>query len=287
MAEVDKEYRVKLPMFEGPFDLLLHLVKINEMEITDISLARLTHQYLDYLETMKEMDLDVAGDFLVVAATLLQIKARYLLPAELQGEEEEEEEIDETLSARELMAQLIEYRSYKEIVAQLRALEQESSGVFYRHRLPDYLDPASQEETLNLDLQLLFGAMADVLRYIERRDPHTELYERYRVEDKIEYIEARLAETGELDVTGEFTRCLNKMEIVVTFLALLELIRLRRVRVAQAGNYKAIHIYAINRDAGGNASMGGNASTGDNASTGGETPATGCQDSDNHEQKTR
>jgi segregation and condensation protein A len=287
VAETDNEYRVKLPMFEGPFDLLLHLVKINEMEITDISLAQLTHQYLDYLALMKEMDLDVAGDFLVVAATLLQIKARYLLPVELQGDEEEEEEIDETLSARELMAQLIEYRSYKEVVAELQNLEQESSGVFYRHRLPDYLDPAKQEQSLNLDLQLLFDAMANVLRYIEKRDPHTELYEHYRVEDKIEFLEARLAETGELDVTQEFMRCLNKIEVIVTFLALLELVRLARVRVAQAGNYQAIHMYAKDRDTGDNAPTGDTASADEDAPVGGETPAAPNEESEDHEQETK
>ena len=92
MAEPGGEYRVRLPFFEGPFDLLLHLVKINEMEITDVSLARLTEQYLEHLEKMKEMDLDIAGDFLVVAATLLQIKARRLLPGDPDEDEDDEDE---------------------------------------------------------------------------------------------------------------------------------------------------------------------------------------------------
>lgn len=248
MALNGNEYRVKLPIFEGPFELLLHLVKINEMEITDVSLARLTAQYLEYLELMREMDLDVAGEFLVVAATLIQIKARYLLPSDGDEEDIEEEEIDEVLSARELMQKLIEYRSYKEIVATLKDLEESSRDVFYRHRLPDFVGPDSDEGIVTSDVQLLFDAMADVLRYVEKRDPHTELFERYKVEDKIEYLEAALAGAKELDVTREFQRCLNKVEVIVTFLALLELVRLRHVRVVQPGAEKSIHIYPVDRD---------------------------------------
>jgi segregation and condensation protein A len=244
VATEGAEYRVKLPIFEGPFDLLLHLVKINEMEITDISLAKLTAQYLEHLEMMQEMDLDLAGEFLVVAATLLQIKARYLLPGELD-DEIEEEEIDEVLGARELMQQLIEYRSYKEIVAKLRELEQDSAGVYYRHRAPVPVDADPDEDAVSSDIQLLFAAMANVLRYIEKRDPHTDLFEHYKVEDKVEYIEAALAEVGEMNVTREFERCLNKIEVIVTFLALLELIRLRRVRVVQPGAEREILIYSM------------------------------------------
>jgi len=250
VAESGKEYRVKLPMFEGPFDLLLHLVKINEMEITDISLAKLTKQYLDYLEEIQEMDLDVAGEFLVVAATLLQIKARYLLPATDDEDLEEEEEIDDLLSARELMQQLIEYRSYKEIVAELKRLEDQSSGVFYRRRLPEFFDPSAGQESVRSELQLLFDAMAGVLRYIESRDPHTTLYEEYRVEDKIEYLQARVAESGELDVVREFERCLNKIEVIVTFLALLELVRLRRLRVVAGRSAQEIRVRVNNQEAG-------------------------------------
>ncbi|MCX7044322.1 MAG: segregation/condensation protein A [Candidatus Sumerlaeota bacterium] len=245
---VETEYRVKLPQFEGPFDLLLHLVKINEMEITDISLAKLTLQYLQHIEKMRAMDLDVAGDFLVVAATLLQIKARYLLPDLGDEEEEEEEEIDELLTARELLEKLIEYRSFKEIVTELKQLEEQSSGVFYRYKMPEFFVPEEGREVVRGDMQLLFEAMAGVLRYVENRSPHTTLYEEYKVEDKIEYLQARLNETGELDVIEEFERCLNKMEIIVTFLGLLELIRLKRARVAQPGPEKEIRIYSIKEE---------------------------------------
>lgn len=248
MAEPEQEYRVKLPIFEGPFDLLLHLVKINEMDITDVSLAKLTRQYLNYLEVIREKDLDVAGEFLVVAATLLQIKARYLLPDDFE-DEEDEEEIDEILSARELMNQLIEYRSYKEIVARLKEFEMESKGVFYRLRRPEFARPDGDDEGLRSDLSLLFEAMTDVLRYIDKRDPHTELYEHFKVEDKLEYLQARLSEVSEINVIEEFGRCLNKIEIIVTFLALLELTRLRRIRVVQPGPDKEILIYPVDREA--------------------------------------
>ena len=245
MAETPTEYRVRLPIFEGPFDLLLHLVKINEMEITDISLALLTRQYLEFLEKMQAMNLDVAGEFLVVAATLIQIKARYLLPRDGAEEEEEEEEIDELLSARELMQQLIEYRSYKEIIAELEQLEARSTGVFYRSRMPELLDQAEADNPVQGDLDLLFEAMAGVLRYIERRDPHTALYEKYTVEDKIEFLSAKLDDVGRLDVVREFERCLNKMEIIVTFLALLELVRLKRVRIEKTDDTQVLEIRAL------------------------------------------
>lgn len=244
MAEAAKEYRVQLPIFEGPLDLLLHLVKVNEMEITDVSLAGLTHQYLDYLEQIREMDLDVAGDFLVVAATLMQIKARYLLPGDEDEDLEDDEEMDQLLGARELMRQLIEYRSYKEIVAELKRLEDESAKVFYRSRLPGFLEAETKSDAPEGDLKLLFEAMVDVLRYIERRDPHTALFEEYRTEDKIEYLQARLRESASLDLVEEFERCLNKTEIIVTFLALLELVRLRRIRVTQDEEGGAVRITA-------------------------------------------
>lgn len=241
MTDPQDTYRVRLPIFEGPFDLLLHLVKINEMEITDVSLAQLTHQYLEYLDLLKEMDLDIAGEFLVVAATLLQIKARSLLPDEAT-DEEEEEEIDETLSARELMSQLIEYRSYKEIVAQLHELEEESAGVFYRRRPPQFTDYDAEEDDLHCDMQLLFDAMASVLRYVEKARPHTDFYEKYTVEDKIDYLKARLKEARDLDVVAEFERCLYKIEIIVTFLALLELARLRFIRVEQVAGDASLRV---------------------------------------------
>ncbi len=248
MAEPGAEYRVRLPIFEGPFDLLLHLVKINEMEITDISLAMLTKQYLVHLQQMVEMDLDVAGDFLVVAATLMQIKARYLLPRDQGEEEEEEEEIDELLSARELLQQLIEYRSYKEIVAELQHLEERSQGVYYRSKLPEFFDPRESDDSIQSELDLLFKAMANVLRFIEKRDPHTSLYEKYTVEDKIEFLSARLMENRELNIVKEFEQCLNKIEVIVTFLALLELVRLRRVKVQADDNAENITLYAVDVD---------------------------------------
>jgi len=202
-----------------------------------------------------------------VAATLLQIKARYLLP-DLGGEEDvEEEEIDELLTARELLEKLIEYRSFKEIVSELKHLEEQSSGVFYRYKMPEFFDPSEGREVVRGNLELLFEAMAGVLRFIEKRGPHTTLFEEYKVEDKIEYLQARLNETGEMDVIQEFERCLNKIEVIVTFLALLELVRLKRARVAQPGPEREIRIFSIREEP-----------------NGGEQPAP-PQDSGHHEQE--
>src|SRR5690606_19728656 len=129
--------------FEGPFDLLLHLVRVNEMDIHDISISVITRQYLEYLDIMRELDLELAGEFLVMAATLIRIKARTLLPVP-PDQEEQEEEIDEILSARELVRQLVEYRKFKEAAMKLRKKEEETSRLIFRNK--QYVPDLPEEE---------------------------------------------------------------------------------------------------------------------------------------------
>src|SRR5690606_5957026 len=126
IASSPREKRVVLPVFEGPLDLLLHLVKINEMDVTEIEISSITRQYMEYLLAMEALDLDIAGDFLVMAATLLTIKARAILPRSASEEEAPsgpEEEIDEILSTKDLIRRLVEYRKFKDYAATLRSLE--------------------------------------------------------------------------------------------------------------------------------------------------------------------
>ncbi|MBI1785148.1 segregation/condensation protein A, partial [Candidatus Sumerlaeota bacterium] len=125
------EYKVKLQVFEGPLDLLLHLVKINEMDIYDIQIAEVTKQYLEYIRLMQSLDLEVAGEFIVMASTLLNIKLRSLLPD--SGEpDEDEEELGDILTAQALMEQLVQYRKFKEAAARLQEQEEQQARIFFR-----------------------------------------------------------------------------------------------------------------------------------------------------------
>jgi len=236
-------YTIKLPVFEGPFDLLLHLIKINEMDIHDIPIAEITRQYLDYLQVMKELDLEVAGEFLVMAATLIHLKAKTLLPASSTEQNEEmSEEVGEIISARELMQKLIEYRKYKEAAAALREREQVASQIVYR-TIPVAIQPEHTEE-LSLDVTLLYQALARVLRYLDASKNFPNLTEQFTVEQKLQYVEELLASENEVDLMGIFLRCLNKIEIITTFLAVLELVRLKKARIIQNSAFDAITLVA-------------------------------------------
>jgi segregation and condensation protein A len=239
-------YTIKLPVFEGPFDLLLHLIKVNEMDIHDIPIAEITRQYLDYIHVMKELDLEVAGEFLVMAATLIHLKARTLLPAHQRDEEEgqEDEELGEILSARELMERLIEYRKFKEVAAVLREREQQHALVVYRNAPIAIVAEPSAE--LSAEVSLLYRALARVLRYLEANRSFPSLVEQFTVEQKMEYVEELLATQGEVDLMGVFLRCLNKLEIITTFLAVLELVRLKRARILQNCAFDTITLKARN-----------------------------------------
>ncbi|MGB9691490.1 MAG: segregation and condensation protein A [Candidatus Sumerlaeaceae bacterium] len=244
---MERIYTIKLPVFEGPFDLLLHLIKINEMDIHDIPIAEITRQYIDYLKVMKELDLEVAGEFLVMAATLIHLKARTLLPAHGASEDQEqaeEDEFGEILSARELMQRLVEYRKYKEVAAVLREREQEHALVLYR-TTPVAIQPETAQE-ISAEVTLLYRALARVLRYLESSRALPSLTEQFTVEQKLEYIEELLVGQKEIDLMALFLRCLNKLEIVTTFLAVLELVRLKRARIHQNCAFDTIVLVARN-----------------------------------------
>jgi len=231
-------YTIKLPVFEGPFDLLLHLIRVNEMDIHDIQVAEITRQYLAYLDMMRELDLEVAGEFLVMAATLLHLKARTLLPVP-PDPEEQEEEIDEILSAKELVRQLIEYRKFKEVASVLRVYEDQASRTLYR-TVPPPAPPVQEEEELSIETDLLFKAFARVLRFVDSPEFNPVLTEQFTVEEKIEYLQDLLAREGETNLDAVFRRCFNRQEIITTFLAVLELCRMKKVKIQQDSNFDTI-----------------------------------------------
>lgn len=233
------DYKVKLEIFEGPLDLLLYLIKRDELDIYAISIERITKQYLEYLQAFQELNLDVAGEFIVMAANLLYIKSRSLLPADQQPPEEEAEEDDPRW---ELIRQLIEYKKFKEAAAELhtRALQQEN--IFARAGVPA-ADSAQQIALAEVGIFQLINAFQNVLKRAEARAQLQEIFgENFTVSDKIETILRRVSEGRALKFSELFAGAASRVEIVVTFLALLELIRLRQVCAFQPDAFGEIEI---------------------------------------------
>jgi segregation and condensation protein A len=238
------EYKVKLEVFEGPLDLLLYLIKRDEVDIYDISIERITTQYLEYLETFRMLDLEIAGEFVVMAANLIYIKSRTLLPVHQQPPEEEGEEDDPRW---DLIRQLIEYKKFKDAAFQLRQRELVQEGLIAR--IPEKPEFKETDSLLKSEVGIfdLINAFQKVLRKIEaRREDLREIFEEnFTVSDKLEVI-LRAAQTGRsIAFSDLFAFAASRTEIVVTFLALLELIRMKQIRVAQDGAFAEIEIRRI------------------------------------------
>jgi len=237
---METDYKVKLEVFEGPLDLLLYLIKQDEIDIYDISLERITGQYLEYLQAFKELNIELAGEFIVMAANLIYLKSRSLLPVDQQPPEEDAEEDDPRW---DLIRQLIEYKKFKEAAAELhlRALEQEQ--IFARES-PSLLlqEPLRLEE---VGIFQLINAFQTVIKRIEARQDVQEIFaERFSVSEKIDFILQRVANSARLRFSDLFGAAVSRVEVVVTFLALLELIRLKQVRALQKNMFEEIEIAA-------------------------------------------
>jgi segregation and condensation protein A len=235
------DYKVKLEVFEGPLDLLLFLIKRDEIDIYDISIERITRQYLEYLQAFKELNIEVAGEFLVMAANLIYMKSRSLLPADQQPPDEEAEEDDPRW---ELIRQLIEYKKFKEVAADLHVREIEQQHRFARAAdIPDLaLAPLRLGE---VGIFQLINAFQNVIKRVEAREDLGEIFDdQFTVSDKIEVILRRIGSGGPLRFSELFEAIVSRVEIVVTFLALLELIRLRQVRAIQADPLGEIEVAA-------------------------------------------
>ena len=241
-------YRVKLDTFEGPLDLLLHLIRKSEVNIYDIPIALITEQYLGYIKLMEEMNLDVAGEFLVMAATLIHIKSRTLLPRPDPSQEDTEPEED---PREALVRRLLEHEKYKAAADMLHDRETLRGAQFGR---PDASVAAAAGEAyepeLEVDLFSLLAAFRGVLERASRRPPMVLPPDQISIEDRIRQLMARLSETEacgfeDLFLDGDGSRAF----MIVTFLALLEMIRLKRIRVSQAGSFGAIRVYKRARPA--------------------------------------
>ncbi len=227
---------IKLARFEGPLDLLLHLIKRDEIDIYDIPIAHITQQYLGYLELMRILDLEVAGDFLVMAATLMRIKAKMLLPLPGLGEEEDEGDPRE-----ELVQRLIEYRQFKEAAGTLKGREEDRRQLHERGMLPgeDEMGP------LPLAPASLFDLL-DALNRVMSRLPEQNVYEVqgevYDLDEKMALIASLAAEQGRLTFESLLLRCRVRLEMIVTFIAMLELIKLGRIAIVQTVEFGEIEI---------------------------------------------
>jgi segregation and condensation protein A len=236
---METDYKVKLEVFEGPLDLLLYLIKQDEIDIHEILLERITNQYLEYLQVFKELNINIAGEFIVMAANLIYLKSRSLLPVDQQPPDEDAEEDDPRW---DLIRQLIEYKKFKEAAAELhtRALEQE--GMFARtgEELRFETAPLPLGE---VGIFQLINAFQTVIKRIEAKGNVQEIFgEHFTVSDKIESILQRISEGETISFSGLFGEMPSRVEVVVTFLALLELIRLKQVIAIQATPFEEIEI---------------------------------------------
>lgn len=233
-------YKVKLELFEGPLDLLLYLIKKEEIDIYDIPISKITDQYLEYLELMKLLDLDIAGEFLVMAATLIHIKSKMLLPPE-QVEGEEKEELD---PRAELVKRLLEYRKFKEAAAELSDREQQQKHLFSRVGPGIKIDdsPVRDDEFFEATLFDLITAFTKVLKDIPRDVFHKVIKDEFTVSEKIHDIIHMLVEKKKLVFTELFKAAKSKFEIITIFLAILELIKIREILVIQHMAFGEIEI---------------------------------------------
>ncbi len=236
------EYKVRLEVFEGPLDLLLYLIKRDEVDIYDISLERITTQYLEFMEAFKALDLDIAGEFIVMAANLMYLKSRSLLPVSVQPPEEEAEEEDPRW---ELVRQLLEYKKFKEAALHLHDREVARENNFAR--LPEQVEAAEAERPLgDVSVFDLINAFNKILKRIDKKEDLREIFEEhYTVSDKIELIMKLMSSGVPLKFTELFSGMASRSEIVVTFLALLELVRLKQVRVGQDEPFGEIELRQV------------------------------------------
>lgn len=232
-------YRVKLDIFEGPLDLLLHLIKKNEVEITDIPVATITEQYLAYLGMLHHLSLDVAGEFLVMAATLMLIKSRMLLPPS-EGDEEEEEADPRAA----LVQQLLEYQRYREAALALSERPLLRRDVFVREASLDSSDGDVPTELPRLKVTVweLLEAFRAVLQRARPEAVHEVVAERVSLRDRVRALLQALSATHPLDFDSLFDVEAGRFEIIVTFLALLELMKMGVVRATQVERYGPIVI---------------------------------------------
>lgn len=235
------DYKVKFDVFEGPLDLLLYLIKKEEVDIYEVNLTSLATQFIEYIEVMRMLDLDIAGEFLVMASTLMYIKSRELLPVDQQIQVEDEDEGEDP--RWELIRQLVEYKKFKDAAAQLQVRELEQENIF--PRVPGKLDFAVERPALPADVSIfdLVNAVNAILKRVNQRDDPRDIFEdKWSVSEKIEELVKLISEKTAVKFSELFVGATSRSEVVCTFLALLELIRLKQITCLQPEHFGEIEI---------------------------------------------
>ncbi|MEO6182092.1 MAG: segregation/condensation protein A [Verrucomicrobiota bacterium] len=234
------EYKVKFEVFEGPLDLLLHLIRKEEVDIYEVNLTKLATQFIDYIEVMRLLDLEVAGEFLVMASTLMFIKSRELLPVDQQVQVEDEDEGEDPRF--ELIRQLVEYKKFKDVAGQLQLREIEQENIY--PRLPGKLDFASDRPALRPEVSIfdLLNAVNAILKRVNQREDQRDIFEdKWSVSEKIEEL-LKLISEKPFSFSDLFAGATSRSEVICTFLALLELIRLKQLTCVQSEHFSEIEI---------------------------------------------
>ena len=239
--------KIDLEVFQGPFDLLLHLIKSMEVDIYDIPIAEITQQYLDYLHSMKELELDIVGDYLVMAATLIEIKSRMLLPIEpLDNEDSEYESGDPRIS---LVQQLLMYQQFQEVTQELQDLELSRSKLFSRPmtNLTNYQDKVPLEPG-QIELISLAETMSQLLQDQLSRQPQTKSiqHEYVTVEEMMNNLLEGFDQHSKISF-NQFIKNQSRFEIITSFIALLELVRNQTIHFVQKDLYQPIYMMKNNK----------------------------------------
>ncbi len=246
---VTARFRVALPSFEGPLDLLLHLIREHRIDIFDIPIALITDKYLEMLKAMKELDLDIAGEFLLMAATLAHIKSRVLLPSSEPLPEEEQEQVD---PREELVRRLLTYQKYKDAAEQLAGRGLLDRDVFARRSSAAPIAEEGPAGLIEVSIFKLVEALARLMREVKSETPHQVFLDRVSLSETITSFIERLRERPELTlrefVLGAPGEARDRYKVVVAFLAVLELCRMRLVRVLQEENGGELLVRLRNAD---------------------------------------
>lgn len=244
------QYSVKLDAFEGPLDLLLHLINRYEIDIYDIPVSQITEQYLIYIHAMKDLQLDIASEYLVMAATLLSIKSKMLLPKKENEEFDEDEQIEYEEDPRdELMERLIEYKKYKEAASTLKEKEFERAQEFSKPPTNVEVDDLVIGHEVQLDVSM-YDMLAALQKLLKRNKVQKPVQTRITrpeisIEDRMEDVLIQLTKSNGRKNFLEFFERAEKGEIVTTFLAVLELMKIKKVIVEQENNFKDLFVQKV------------------------------------------
>jgi segregation and condensation protein A len=241
-----EEYKVNLEVFEGPLDLLLYLIKKDEVDIYDIPIGKITTQYMEYLDLMKILNLEIAGDFIVMAATLMVIKSRLLLPDEDRGPVEEDDEDDPRW---DLVRQLVEYKKFKDAAGFLGHLEEVQENVFSREG--EHVELGARPEIGMSDVSIfdLISALNQALDRAPKEELNEIFAEQFTVSEKVDYLLETTKNGKPLTLGRLFRGMRSRQEIVCTFLAVLELMKLNRLSARQDNHFGEIVIEQVEGDA--------------------------------------